>query len=123
MHLDLNVLVIGAGLGGLQVGATLGRNGIDDFRIIDVVADFGGTWYWNHYPGLRCDVESYICLPFIEETGYMPTERYIRGSEILAYCQRLGRHFDLYNRALFQTKVSGMRWEPSASRWIVETSR
>jgi cyclohexanone monooxygenase len=123
MHLELDVLVIGAGLGGLQVGATLGRNGIDDFRIIDVAADFGGTWYWNRYPGLRCDVEAYIYLPFLEETGYMPTERYVRGSEILAYCQRLGRHFELYDRALFQTKITAMRWEKNASRWIVETSR
>jgi cyclohexanone monooxygenase len=123
IHLDLDVLVIGGGLGGLQVGATLGRNEINDFRIIDVAADFGGTWYWNRYPGLRCDVESYIYLPFLEETGYMPTERYIRGSEIFAYCQRLGRHFDLYDRALFQTKITGMRWENNASRWIVETSR
>ncbi len=120
---DLDVLVIGAGLGGIQAGATLRRQGIDNFRIVDAAGDFGGTWYWNRYPGLRCDVESYIYLPYLEETGYVPTERYVRGREILAYCQQLGRHFQLYERALFQTKITGMRWEEAATRWTVTTSR
>lgn len=120
---DLDILVIGAGLGGLQLGATLRRKGIGNFRILDIASDFGGTWYWNRYPGLRCDVESYIYLPFLEETGYMPTERYVRGSEIFAYCQRLGQHFDLYERAVFQTKVTGMTWDESDRRWIVTTDR
>ncbi len=88
---DLDVLVIGAGFGGIQVGVTFRRNGIDNFRIIDVAGDFGGSWHWNRYPGLRCDVKSYIYLPYLEETGYMPTERYVRGSEILAYCQQFAR--------------------------------
>jgi cyclohexanone monooxygenase len=120
---NLDVLVIGAGLSGLQLGATLRRKGIANFRILDIAADFGGTWYWNRYPGLRCDVESYVYLPFLEETGYMPTERYVRGSEILTYCQMLARRFRLYECALFQTKISGMRWDESAARWIVETNR
>lgn len=120
---ELDVLVIGGGLGGLQLGAELRRKGIDNFRMLDVAADFGGTWYWNRYPGLRCDVESYIYLPLLEETGYMPTERYVRGSEILDYCRLLGRHFDLYDRALFQTKVTGMRWNGNERRWTVTTDR
>lgn len=120
---DPDVLVIGAGFGGILASATLRRAGIDNFRILDVAGDFGGTWYWNRYPGLRCDVESYIYLPYLEETGYVPTERYVRGREILAYCQQLGRHFGLYERALFQTKVTGMRWDEEAARWNVTTSR
>ena len=120
---ELDILVIGAGLGGLQLGAELRRKQIGNFRILDVAADFGGTWYWNRYPGLRCDVESYIYLPFLEETGYMPTERYVRGSEIFAYCQLLGRHFDLYSRALFQTGVTGMTWDDDTARWTVTTDR
>lgn len=120
---ELDVLVIGGGFGGLQAGATFRKNGIGNFRILDIAADFGGTWYWNRYPGLRCDVESYIYLPFLEDTGYMPTERYVRGSEIFAYCQRLGRHFDLYDRALFQTKVTGMAWDEGSARWVVKTDR
>ena len=120
---DIDLLVVGAGIGGIQLGATLRQNGIDDFLIVDVAADFGGTWYWNRYPGLRCDVESYIYLPFLEETGYVPTERYTRGSEILAYCQKLGHHFELYERALFQTKITGMNWDEASARWVVTTSR
>lgn len=120
---EIDVLIIGAGFGGLQAGATFRKNGIDKFRILDVASDFGGTWYWNRYPGLRCDVESYIYLPYLEETGYMPTERYVRGSEIFAYCQLLGRHFQLYDRALFQTKVVEMKWSEDDARWIVRTSR
>lgn len=120
---ELDVLVIGAGFGGLQAGKTLRAAGIDNFRIVDAAGDFGGTWYWNRYPGLRCDVESYIYLPYLEETGYVPTERYVRGREIFAYCQLLGRHFRLYERALFQTKITGMRWDEGAARWTVTTSR
>lgn len=120
---DLDILVIGAGFGGLQLGAALRHENIGNFRVLDVAADFGGTWYWNRYPGLRCDVESYIYLPLLEETGYVPTERYVRGNEIFAYCQFLGRHFDLYERALFQTKVTGMEWDENAARWIVTTTR
>jgi cyclohexanone monooxygenase len=50
--------------------------GISDFRIIERAGDFDGTWYWNRYPGAQCDVESYIYLPLLNETGYMPKEKY-----------------------------------------------
>jgi cyclohexanone monooxygenase len=120
---ELDLLVIGAGLGGLITSITALDNGIEDFRIIDVTADFGGTWYWNRYPGIRCDVESYIYLPYLERTGHMPTERYVRGDEILEYCRTLGRQFGLYERAVFQTKVEGLEWDEEAARWIVTSDR
>ncbi|EZP79340.1 Phenylacetone monooxygenase [Novosphingobium resinovorum] len=120
---DLDVLVIGTGIGGIQLAAKLDQSSIGNFLLVDIAADFGGTWYWNRYPGLRCDVESYIYLPFLEETGYVPTERYTRGSEIFAYCQKLGRHFNLYERTLFQTKVTGITWNEDDARWMVTTSR
>ena len=120
---DLDVLIIGAGLGGIEMAATLTKGGVDDFRIVDGAGDFGGTWYWNRYPGIRCDVESYIYLPYLEETGYLPTERYVRGQEIFEYCQELGRHFGLYDRALFQTKITGISWDEDSARWIVTTSQ
>jgi cyclohexanone monooxygenase len=120
---DLDILIIGAGLCGIQLGAELRRNSLENFRILDVASDFGGTWYWNRYPGLRCDVESYIYLPMLEETRYVPSERYVRGSEILAYCQLLGRHFDLYPRALFQTGLTGVTWDEKTARWIATTTR
>jgi cyclohexanone monooxygenase len=120
---EMDVVIIGAGFGGLQTAATLRSAGVDNFRMLDVAADFGGTWYWNRYPGIRCDVESYIYLPYLEETGYMPTERYVTGTEIFAYCQQLGRHYGLYERALFQTRVTGTAWDEGSSRWVVTTSQ
>jgi cation diffusion facilitator CzcD-associated flavoprotein CzcO len=120
---EIDVLIIGGGFGGLIAAATLRSAGVENFRILDVAADFGGTWYWNRYPGIRCDVESYIYLPYLEETGYMPTERYVTGPEIREYCRLLGRHFELYHQALFQTKVTDMRWDEEDSRWVVTTSR
>ena len=120
---ELDVLIVGTGFGGIECAATLSKAGVDDILMVDWSSDFGGTWYWNRYPGLRCDIESYIYLPYLEETGYMPTERYVRGQEIFAYCQLLGRHFDLYRRTLFQTKVLSMAWDDEGARWVVTTSR
>ncbi|MDX6324125.1 MAG: hypothetical protein QOK15_479 [Nocardioidaceae bacterium] len=120
---DVDVLVIGGGIGGIEMAWTLIKAGVTDLLMVDRAADFGGTWYWNRYPGIRCDVESYIYLPYLEETGYMPTERYTRGSEILQYIQHLGRRFGLYERALFQTKITGMHWDDGLSRWKVTTDR
>ncbi len=120
---DVDVLIIGGGFGGLLVGARLREQGIQNIRIVDTAADFGGTWYWNRYPGAACDVESYIYLPLLEETGYVPSERYARGPEIYAYCQMLGRRFDLYRGALFQTEVRAARWNATRRRWTVSTSR
>jgi cyclohexanone monooxygenase len=119
---EFDVVVIGAGFGGMYALHTLREHGYK-VRVYDEATGVGGTWYWNRYPGLRCDVESYIYLPFLEETGYVPSERYVRGSEIFAYCQQLGRHFRLYERALFQTKITDMRWDAAAARWTVTTSR
>lgn len=120
---DTDVIVVGGGFGGLLVGANLRKAGIKDIRLIEKGGDFGGTWYWNRYPGAACDIESYIYLPLLEETGYMPVEKYTRAPEILAHCRRIGEHFDLYRNACFQTEVTAMRWDEAAARWIVETNR
>jgi len=118
---DLDMLVIGAGFMGISTGIELKKIGVTDFKILDVAADFGGTWYWNRYPGVRCDIESYIYLPYLEETGYVPTERYTRGSEIFAYTQSLCKQFGLYEHALFQTRVTEMEWDEDSARWTVRT--
>jgi cyclohexanone monooxygenase len=120
---EVDVVVIGAGFGGMLAAANLRKAGIDSFRMIDKAGDFGGTWYWNRYPGAACDVESHVYLPMLEETGYMPTEKYVKAPEIFAYCQLLGRHFDLYPTALFQTDVEGLDWDDATSRWTVTTDR
>ncbi|WP_434345088.1 flavin-containing monooxygenase [Myxococcus virescens] len=119
----LDVLIVGGGFGGMLSAARLRQAGVDSIRIVEKGGDFGGTWYWNRYPGAACDVESYIYLPLLEETGYMPTEKYARAPEIFAHCQRIGRHFQLYEKALFQTLVQSMDWDEDARRWNVTTDR
>ena len=120
---DVDVVIVGGGFGGMIEAANLAKAGVTNFRIVEKAGDFGGTWYWNRYPNAACDVESYVYLPLLEETGYMPTEKYAKAPEIFAYCQLLGRTFDMYRGALFQTEVQDMRWDESKKRWNVMTSR
>ncbi|MGZ6018520.1 MAG: flavin-containing monooxygenase [Phenylobacterium sp.] len=120
---EVEVVVVGGGFGGQLAAARLREAGIDDIRIIEKGGDFGGTWYWNRYPGAACDIESYIYLPLLEEIGYVPKEKYSRAPEILAHSRAIGEHFDLYRGALFQTEVTAMRWDDEAARWTVETNR
>jgi cation diffusion facilitator CzcD-associated flavoprotein CzcO len=118
-----DVVIVGGGFGGMMTAAHLFKNDVHNYRLIEKAGDFGGTWYWNRYPGCMCDVESYCYLPLLEDTGYMPTRKYAHASEIFAYCQLLGRTFEMYPKSLFQTEVTGMVWDESANRWMVTTSR
>jgi cyclohexanone monooxygenase len=120
---NVEVLVIGGGIAGLQTAVNLRRAEIDDFRIIEKGGDFGGTWYWNRYPGIACDVESYIYLPLIEDMGYMPKLRYSTGPEILDYCRSIAKHFSLYEKAILQTRVLEARWDATDCRWVVTSDR
>ena len=120
---QVEVLVVGGGFGGLLAGARLRQAGVEDIRIIDPASDFGGTWYWNRYPGIACDIESYTYLPLLEELGYIPQEKYAFGTEILAHSQAIARKFDLYRDACFQTRVETLRWDEEDSCWIVSTNR
>jgi cyclohexanone monooxygenase len=120
---EVDTVIIGAGLGGLQTAVRLAQQGVSKVRIIDKAADFGGTWYWNRYPGAACDVESYIYMPLLEETGYIPSEKYAKATEIFTHCQRIASTFNLYPSALFQTNVTELRWLDASSRWQVNTDR
>lgn len=120
---EVDVVVVGGGFGGLLAGARLREAGVESIRMIEKGGDFGGTWYWNRYPGAACDIESYIYLPLLEEVGYMPVEKYTRAPEILKYCRQIGEHFDLYKGAVFQTEVTELRWDDAASRWIIKTNK
>jgi cation diffusion facilitator CzcD-associated flavoprotein CzcO len=120
---DTTVVVVGGGFAGMLTAIDLKKHGIEDIRIVEKAGDFGGTWYWNRYPGCMCDVESYVYLPLLEETGFMPTERYASATEIFEYSKLLGRTFDLYPQALFQTNVTDAEWDEEALRWQVSTSR
>lgn len=114
---------IGGGFAGLVVGARLKQAGIDSVRIVEKGGDFGGTWYWNRYPGAQCDTASMIYLPLLEETGHMPTEKYAHAPEIRDHCGRIGEQFDLYDEALFHTEVTAVEWQDETSRWLIKTSR
>ncbi len=120
---ETDVVVVGTGWAGMSTGAHLAKQGVTSYRMIDKAGDFGGTWYWNRYPGCMCDVESYTYLPLLEEVGYMPTKKYAHAQEIFEYAQMLGRHFDMYAHALFQTEVTGAVWQDDVERWLVSTSR
>lgn len=75
---DIKVLIVGGGMFGVTTAYRLvteaGINS-NDIVIVDKAGGFGGTWYWNRYPGVACDIESYCYVPLLEETGYMPTRR------------------------------------------------
>ena len=114
---------IGGGFSGLLVGARLKDAGIDDYRIIEKGGDFGGTWYWNRYPGAQCDTASMVYMPLLEETGYMPSEKYAHAPEIREHCSRIGETFGLYDKALFHTEVTDLEWDAGRGVWIVRTSR
>ena len=120
---EVDVAIIGAGFGGLLTGARLRELGVDSVRLIDRAADVGGTWYWNRYPGIACDVESYVYIPLLEELGYIPAEKYAKGAEIFAHCRRIAEHYDLYRDACLQTDVQEIRWDATTSRWIIRTNR
>ena len=120
---ETDVVIVGTGWAGMTTAAYLHKAGVTSYRMIDKAGDFGGTWYWNRYPGCMCDVESYVYLPLLEETGYMPTKKYAHAQEIFEYAQLLGRTFEMYPHALFQTEVDGMTWDDAAQRWQVTTSR
>ena len=120
---DVTVAFIGGGFAGLVTAARLKEAGIDDVRIVEKGGDFGGTWYWNRYPGAQCDTASFVYMPLLEETGHMPTEKYAHAPEILEHCQRIGKQYDLYDKALFHTVVDDLAWDDARSRWIVRTNR
>jgi len=121
LMLSIEVAIIGAGFSGLMTAARLKERGITDFKVIEAGGDFGGTWYWNRYPGAQCDIESYCYLPLLEETGYMPKEKYSYAPEIYEHTQRIGNYFGLYEHTLFQTRVNEVRWLENESRWQIAT--
>ncbi|MFG2888559.1 flavin-containing monooxygenase [Streptomyces sp. NPDC048248] len=123
LHDRVEVVVIGGGFGGLLAGARLRQAGVDSIRVIEKGGDFGGTWYWNRYPGIHCDIESYIYLPLLEEVGYVPKWKYAPGEEIRQHARAIGRTFDLYRDAVFRTRVTALRWDEDASEWLVTTDR
>lgn len=120
---DIDVAVLGGGFGGLLSAAHLKKAGVDDVRIIEMGGDFGGVWYWNRYPGIQCDNESYCYIPLLEELNFMPSKKFADGSEIYQHCRNIGKHFGLYDGAIFSTQVRDLRWDDGINRWRITTNR
>jgi cation diffusion facilitator CzcD-associated flavoprotein CzcO len=122
-HDHVTVTCVGGGFAGLVASARLKEAGIESIRIVEKAGGFGGTWYWNRYPGAQCDTTSLIYMPLLEETGYMPSERYAHAPEILEHCDRIATRYGLHGDALFHTEVTDLEWDDTACRWIVRTDR
>ena len=120
---DAEVVIIGGGFAGLTAGARLRDVGVEDITIIEGGGDVGGVWYWNRYPGAMCDTAAMVYLPLLEETNYLPTQKYVLAPEIFAHAQRIARQYELYDQALFSTQVKGVRWDDASQRWLVTTNR
>ncbi|MFN3008133.1 flavin-containing monooxygenase [Mycolicibacterium wolinskyi] len=120
---DADVVILGGGFAGLLAGAYLKKAGVEGIRVIEMAGDFGGVWYWNRFPGIQCDNDSYCYIPLLEELGFMPSKKFADGAEILQHCQNIGKHFDLYDGALFSTQVRELRWDDDSQRWQISTNR
>ncbi|HVN51443.1 MAG TPA: NAD(P)/FAD-dependent oxidoreductase, partial [Acidimicrobiales bacterium] len=123
VHDEVDVVIAGGGMAGILAGVALREHGVARIRIVDTAGGFGGTWYWNRYPGLMCDVESYIYLPMLEEMGYIPKDRYSTGEEIRLHLQAIADRYDLGSDALFHTGVTRAEWHEAEARWHVSTDR
>jgi cation diffusion facilitator CzcD-associated flavoprotein CzcO len=120
---EVDVAIVGGGIAGVLAGANLREAGLDRIRILDEAGGIGGTWYWNRYPGVMCDVESYIYMPMLEELDHVPTERYASGDEIRRHLVAIAQRFDLESDALFHTRVRQTAWDEGAARWRIGTDR
>ncbi|BDX32825.1 monooxygenase [Mycobacterium antarcticum] len=120
---DPDVVIVGGGIAGILAGAHLRKAGVERIRIVDAAGGMGGTWYWNRYPGVMCDVESYQYLPMLEELGYIPSRRYAFGEEIRQHLDSVAERFDLVGDALFHTGVTHSTWDDGVGRWTVRTDR
>ncbi|MCK1815247.1 NAD(P)/FAD-dependent oxidoreductase [Streptomyces sp. XM4011] len=119
----VDVAVVGGGFGGILAGARLRQQGVARIRIVDKGGDFGGTWYWNRYPGIHCDIESHVYLPLLDETGYVPEWKYAPGEEIRRHAMRIADTYDLYADALLSTAVTSLEWDERSETWLVRTDR
>jgi cyclohexanone monooxygenase len=120
---DIDVAVVGAGFAGLYMLHRLRQLGLRA-RVFEQGADVGGTWFWNRYPGARCDIESVdYCYSFSAEllADWTWTERYAAQPEILRYLGHVADRFDLRRDIQFNTRVTSIRYDEPGNRWLVST--
>lgn len=120
---EFDVMILGAGWGGIKAAYYLAKQGVTDIRNIDTAGDWGGVWYWNRYPGVQCDNDAYCYLPLLEEMGFMPSKKFSDGNEIQAYAKSIAERFGFADKGLFHTQVTSLKWDEASSRWHVGTNR
>ncbi|MEM7325786.1 MAG: NAD(P)/FAD-dependent oxidoreductase [Actinomycetota bacterium] len=120
---QVDAVVVGAGFSGLYLCHRLVENGFS-VRVFEAGGDVGGTWYWNRYPGARCDIESVqYCYQFSDELQQEWTwsERYASQPELLDYIHHVTDRFDLRRHITFDTRVNRATFDDRTHRWTVET--
>ncbi|MEJ8852206.1 flavin-containing monooxygenase [Variovorax rhizosphaerae] len=121
--LDVDVVVVGAGFSGLYMLHKLRQLGFSA-RVLESAGDVGGTWYWNRYPGARCDIPTtdytYSFDPELEK-AWTWSEKYATQPEILRYAQFVAERYDLRRDIDFNTRVVAARWDEAAARWRLRT--
>jgi cation diffusion facilitator CzcD-associated flavoprotein CzcO len=124
-HRGVDAVIVGAGFAGLYAHHRLRQIGLK-LQGYEAAADVGGTWWWNRYPGARCDVESldycYSFSPEVEQE-WTWTERYATQPEILRYIDHVAERFDLRRDIQFETRVTAATWDEAAQRWQIVTDR
>ena len=120
---EVDVVVLGGGWTGILAAYHLTQAGVTNFRVIDHAGNYGGTWYWNRYPGIQCDNDAYCYLPLLEETGWLPSKKFSDGAEIYDYIQLIVDKFGFRDKGLFHTLVEGLNWDEGLKRWRVTTDR
>ena len=123
---DLDAIVIGAGFSGLYMLKRLRDELGISARVFEAGADVGGTWYWNRYPGARCDSEAYVyCFSFDEDLlqEWQWSGKYPEQPEILRYLQHVADRFDLRRDIEFNTRVTAAHFNEADNRWEVETDQ
>jgi len=121
----LDAVIVGAGFAGLYMLHRLRALGFST-RVYEAGSDVGGTWFWNRYPGARCDVESLeYSYSFSDELqrDWKWTERYAPQPEILSYLNHVAERFDLRRSIRFDTRVTAATFDETANRWIIRTDR
>jgi len=121
---DVDVVVVGAGFAGMYLLHELRKTGFSH-RLLEAGDDVGGTWYWNRYPGARCDIATtdyqYTWDPELNEQ-WQWSEKHAAQPEILRYAQFIAKKHDLYSGIEFNTRVDGAQWNEVAKRWSIHTS-
>ncbi|KAF2755873.1 FAD/NAD(P)-binding domain-containing protein [Pseudovirgaria hyperparasitica] len=118
-------LIVGTGISGLLYARNLIKGGfkVGDIHMIDTAGGFGGSWYWNRYPGIMCDLEASIYLPVLEDLNYTPKDRYASGEEIRGYLNSLAEHYSLPSVASFQTQARFMQWDEENKEYNVTVTQ